>query len=109
MPATCGAAADVPKKLGNFVSFAQAGTVLLSMNPVPAIVKPEKVLLPPSGPTKSGFWRIIGVARRAPLTSNRIGLPPTEENNSKVGAEAPQESVFGKNAAPTPAAPAALG
>src|SRR5258708_37698132 len=109
MLATCGAAAEVPKKFGKFALFAQAGTLLLSVNPVPAIVNPRNVSLPPSGPTKSGFWRMTGVARRAPVTSNRIGSPPADVKFSSIGAAAPQEIVFGKNAAPTAAAPAAPG
>jgi hypothetical protein len=40
---------------------------------------PRKVLLTPSGPTKSGFWRMTGVASRLPDESNRIGAPPCEE------------------------------
>src|SRR5258707_4551061 len=108
MLATCGAAAEVPKKLGNFVLFAQAGTVLLSVNPVPAIVNPKKVLLPPSGPTKSGFCR-NSAGCDFPVTSNRIGSPPADEKFSRSGAAAPQEMVVGKNAAATAAAPAAPG
>src|SRR5258708_2940493 len=100
MLATCGAAAEVPKKLGNFVLFAQAGTVLLSVNPVPAIVNPKKVLLPPSGPTKSGFCR-NSAGCDFPVTSNRIGSPPADEKFSRSGAAAPQEMVFGKNPAAT--------
>src|SRR5258705_5631255 len=105
MLATCGAAAEVPKKFGKFALFAQAGTVLLSVNPVPAIVNPRNVSLPPSGPTKSGFCRMTGVARRAPVTSNRIGSPPAEEKFSTAAVARPQEGVFGNNATPTAVAP----
>ncbi len=44
-----------------------------------AITCPKKVVLPRSGATKSGFWRMTGVASRLPDLSNRIGSPPTEE------------------------------
>src|SRR5258708_28681630 len=103
MPATCGAAAEVPKKFGKLALFRQAETVLVSS--LAGILNPRKVSLPPSGPTKSGFCRNTGDASRAPVTSNRIGSPPAEENDSRVGVN-PQDGVFAKNAAPTPAAPA---
>src|SRR5580704_242211 len=110
MLATCGVEADVPKKFGKLALFAHCGTVLLSVIPVvPPIVNPRNVSLPPSGPTKSGFWRISGVARRFPVSSNRIGSPPAEEKFSRIGVAAPQEGVFAKNTAPTAAAPSALG
>src|ERR1700676_1117074 len=107
MPATWGAAAEVPKKVGKPALFKQAVTVLLSW-PV-GNLNPRKVLLPPSGPTKSGFCRNTGVASRVPVTSNRIGSPPAEENPSRIGTATPQDGVFAKNAAPTAAAPAAPG
>jgi hypothetical protein len=74
-PAACGAAAEVPKKLGKLRLFWH------SARPEPMLLrtKPRKVLLTPSGPTKSGFWRTTGVASFAPLASNRIGEPPCEE------------------------------
>ena len=110
MLATCGAAAEVPKKFGKLrVVRAPGDRAVISECPVPAIVNPRKVSLPPSGPTKSGFCRITGVARRLPVSSNRIGSPPADEKSSSVGVVAPHEVVFGKNTAPTAAAPAALG
>jgi hypothetical protein len=41
--------------------------------------KPKKVLFTPSGPTKSGFCRTIGVASRVPAVSKRMGAPPCAE------------------------------
>ena len=85
MPAACGVAADVPKKFGYEASFWQEAFVVGS-SPVDgygglseASVNPRNVVLTPSGPTKSGFWRTSGVARRVPAVVNRIGAPPCEE------------------------------
>ena len=57
--ATCGVAAEVPKKLGS-VPVSEHCPV-----PPAPITKPRKVLLPPSGPMMSGFWRIDGRLRMA--------------------------------------------
>ena len=55
MPAACGVAADVPKKFGYEASFWQEAFVVVIDMPAEARVYPRKVLLTPSGPTKSGF------------------------------------------------------
>src|SRR5882757_2207571 len=104
MLATCGAAAEVPKKFGKLPLFIHSVTVLGS-SPADS-VKPRKVLLPPSGPTRSGFCRVTGVVRRVPVASKRIGSPPAEEKSSSAGVK-PQDGALTKNAAPTANAPAA--
>jgi hypothetical protein len=109
--AACGVAADVPKKFGKLASFAHPatdeGSVMGGL--AEASVNPRKVLLTPSGPTKFGFWRTTGVASRVPVESNRIGPPPSEEKDSRAAGVVPQRGVSAKKAAPTAAAPAALG
>ena len=67
---------------------------------VEASVKPRNVSLPPSGPTKSGFWRTTGVASRLPDASKRVGEPPCDENDSITVGVVPQAGVRKKNAAP---------
>ena len=93
MPAACGVAAEVPKKFGYEASFWQDGFEVLIDMPAEASVYPRNVVLIPSGPTKSGFWRTIGVARRVPVVSKRIGAPPSEEKLSSCAGVAPQAGV----------------
>lgn len=59
-----------------------------------ANVNPRNVLLTPSGPTKSGFWRTRGVASRVPDVSNRMGAPPCDENGSNAAGVVPQAGVW---------------
>src|SRR5215470_14769374 len=89
--AACGAAAEVPKKFGN---------------PVPSVSEPKNVVSTPSGATISGFWeRGSGVASRLPDTSNKIGVAPDEEKDSKIGGETLNAGVLEYRAAPTASAP----
>jgi hypothetical protein len=99
MPAACGVAADVPKKFGYEVSFWQA-VFVVDRSPVDgngglseASVNPRNVVLTPSGPTKSGFWRTTGVLRRVPAVLKRIGAPPSEEYLSSSAGVVPQAGV----------------
>src|SRR5580698_9157108 len=87
-PATCGVAADVPKK---------SGKLALSEHwpdPNAPSTKPRKVLLTPSGPTMSGFWRVTGVASAVPVASNRIGSPPLAEKGSSCAGDTPHRGVL---------------
>src|SRR2546425_6286391 len=75
-----GDAADVPKKFGN---------------PFPSVSEPKNVVSTPSGATIPGFLaRGSGVASRLPVKSNRMGVVPDEEKDSKVGGETPNTGVF---------------
>src|SRR5215475_8740195 len=86
-PAAWGAAAEVPKKLAN----------------------PGTVVATPSGATTSGLLaRGSGVGSRLPAGSNRTGVVPDEENDSKTGGETPKAGVLEYRAAPTASAPAAF-
>src|SRR5215831_20265803 len=83
-PAAWGAAADVPKKLEN----------------------PGTVVTTPSGATISGLSaRGSGVASRLPARSNRMGVVPDEEKNSKTGGKTPNTGVLKYAAAPTASVP----
>src|SRR4051794_4972954 len=94
--AASGAAALVPKKLGR-------------PSPSKSCPGKKKVVLPPSGAVNRGDWRVTWAPSRLPSLSNRIGVPPTEENDSICGGLTPNAGVKEYRAAPTPAAPAALG
>src|SRR4029077_19953611 len=103
--ATCGVAAEVPKKFGN-------DALLLQMPEPPApSAKPRKVSLPPSGPAMSGFWRIspFGGLSGLPELSNRIGSPPLAENVSSTEVVTPHRGVSFQKTAPTAITPVALG
>ena len=70
-PAACGAEAEVPKKFGK---------------PVPSgSLPPKKVVSAPSGAEMAGCARTSGVASRLPAVSNRMGVPPADENVSISG------------------------
>ena len=78
-PAACGAAADVPKKLGK---------------PSPSMSTPKNVVSAPSGATISGlFAQGSGVPSRVPAVLNRIGVFPPEEKNSRIGGLTPNSGV----------------
>src|SRR4051812_9367690 len=93
--ATCGADADVPKKLGR---------------PLPSEAGPgeKKVVSAPSGPTTPGWSRVTGEPRRLPAVSKQMAVPPADENDSSTAGLTPKPGVFVYRAAPTPIAPAAL-
>src|SRR4029077_3077560 len=92
--AAWGAAADVPKKFGN---------------PSPSVSVPKNVVSTPSGAMISGLSeRASGVASRLPDKSNRIGVVPDEEKDSKTGGETPKAGVLEYRTAPTASAAAAL-
>ena len=79
-------AADVPKKLGK-VSVSE---------PLPgsAMSEPKKVVLAPSGAMMRGLLRKMGLARRVPAVSNRIGVPPADEEPSASGGLTPKAGVL---------------
>ncbi len=106
--ATCGAAAEVPKKLGNESSSVLPGT----SNPK---VVWKNVVLPPSGPMRAGFVRTSAAASGWPPRSNSTGVPPAEEKLSRhAGTQLGRSGLFHARVwyhadAPTASAPAALG
>ena len=85
MAAACGAAQEVPKKLGK-------GEPLILMDPKFTVV------LTPSGATKSGLF----------LTTPLTGVPPCEEKDSTEYGFTPYAGVFLYRTAPTAMAPAAF-
>ena len=70
--AAWGAAADVPKKLGN-----ESESKPISV--------PKKVVLVPSTATIWGLKRTSGAAFRLPSLLNRMGVGPAEEKDSSRG------------------------
>src|SRR2546430_1151288 len=92
--AACGAAAEVPKKLGKLSASA----------PLSA---PKNVVLPPSGAVNLGCWRVIGVIE-LPLLSKRIGVPPALEYDSTAAGSDPNAGVWKNALAATAFEPAAL-
>src|SRR5688500_17271005 len=106
-PATCGADAEVPKKLGKPSGSVVSGTAKLRS-------KRKKVVLPPSGPVTPGFKRICGNRSRTPSGPKNTGVPPAEENELRQAGRhrgrkgLPHSSVWYQAAAPTASAPAAL-
>src|SRR5580658_3786296 len=109
MPAACGVAAEVPKKLRYVALLAHCATLDVSSKPVSARETAKNEVLMPSGAVKAGFCRTSGTARRVPELSNRIGSPPAEEKASSFAGEVPHSGVSAKNAAATAAAPLAPG
>jgi len=90
MAAACGVAAEVPKKFGYDPSFWHWLIEVVSNPPEETATPvggsafgvswyPRNVVLTPSGPTKSGFWRTTGVASGVPAGLNRMGAPPSDE------------------------------
>src|SRR5205085_372052 len=69
--ATCGADADVPKKLGNV-----SGSLGLSLK------GGKNDVLPPSGPVIWGVLRISGVTSGLPEPSRKIVVGPNDVNDS---------------------------
>jgi hypothetical protein len=105
--ATCGAEADVPKKLGS-PSGSEVPGIWKSRS------KKKKEVLPPSGPVTPGFKRTSGFARRRPLAPKNTGVPPAEEKELRQAGMhcgrkgLPHSSVWYQAEAPTASAPAAL-
>src|SRR4051812_28579479 len=78
--ATCGAAAEVPKKFGRLSE--STGMSL-----------PKNVVFVPSTPVIWGLLGLKGVDNRLPFRSNNSEPPPSEENVLMVGNAAPNACV----------------
>src|ERR1700678_1963472 len=101
IPAAWGVAADVPKKFGYEETFWHWLGEALEGTDTPVGGRawgvswyPRNVSLTPSGPTKSGFWRMTGAASRVPDVLNRMGAPPTEEEGSSTAVVVPHAGVW---------------
>jgi hypothetical protein len=77
--AACGAASEVPKKLGKLSLSAPLSW-------------PKNVVLPPSGAVSFGCWRVIG-AMEFPESSKRIGVPPALDYDSTDAGSSPKAGV----------------